>query len=160
MSTTSSILVIEHYENHRALLESTLRGENLTIESVDTGEAALVRLGMTDFDCVVLRSPVPVTFGPESSTILNLFDLLAPNLASRLVVVTSTVAPAIVRRALRMRAYAVFLDPFDPAELRETVARCLRRELPSQRLHGTAAQIERLIMEEPEEMHPQGGEDA
>lgn len=149
MSTTSSILIIEHHDDHRALLESSLRGENVTIETVDTGEAALLRLGMTDFDCVVLGSPVPVTFGPESSTILDLFDLLAPNLASRLVIVTSARAADIVRRALRMQACAVFLDPFDQAELRATVGMCLRRERPPRRLHGSPAQIEQLVMQEP-----------
>lgn len=149
MSTTSSILIIEHHDAHRALLESSLRGENVTMESVDTGEAALLRLGMTDFDCVILGSPVPVTFGPESSTILDLFDLLAPNLASRLIVITSARAIEIVRRALRMQAYAVFLDPFDPAELRETVGLCLRREEPPRRLRGMSAQIEQLVMQEP-----------
>ncbi|HYC89090.1 MAG TPA: hypothetical protein VEO54_07755 [Thermoanaerobaculia bacterium] len=54
---TSSILIIEHHDDHRALLESALRGENVTIESVDTGEAALLRLGMSNFACVVLGSP-------------------------------------------------------------------------------------------------------
>ncbi len=148
MSTTLSILIIEHHDDHRALVESALRGENITIESVDAGEAALMRLGMTAFDCVVVGAPVPVTFGSEDSTMLDLFDLLAPNLASRLVVVTSDRAFQTVRRALRMQAYAVFLDPFEPEEFRKIVGMCLRRELPPRRLHGTAAQIERLVIGE------------
>jgi DNA-binding NtrC family response regulator len=151
MTGTSSILIIEHHHDHRALLESTLRGETAALESVVTGEAALLRLGMTAFDCVVLGAPVPVTFGSESSTILDLFDLLAPNLASRLVVVTGVHSTPIVRRALRMQAYAVVLDPFDPAELREIVRMCLRREEPPRRLHGTSAQIESLVMDIPDE---------
>lgn len=151
MSTTSSILIIEYHDDHRALVESSLRAENVTIESVDTGEAALMRLGMSDFKCVVLGSPMPVTFGSENSTILDLFDLLAPDLASRLIVVTNALAVAIVRRALRMNAYSVFLDPFDPADLRETVAMCLRGDVPARRLHGTPEQIERMVMQEPEQ---------
>lgn len=142
---TSSVLIIEHHDDHRALLESALRGENVTIESVDTGEAALMRLGMSNFACVVLGSPVPVTFGSESSTILDLFDLLAPNLASRLVVVTSAGSAAIVRRALKMQVHAIFLAPFDTAELREVVGMCLRGEVPARRLYGTSAEIEQLV---------------
>ena len=142
---TSSVLIIEHHDDHRALLESALRGENVTIESVDTGEAALMRLGMSNFACVVLGSPVPVTFGSESSTILDLFDLLAPNLASRLVVVTSAGSAAIVRRALKMQVHAIFLPPFDTAELREVVRMCLRGEVPARRLYGTSAEIEQLV---------------
>lgn len=148
---TASILLIEHHADHRALLESALRDDSVHLESVDTGEAALMRLGMTDFTCVVLGSPVPVTFGNESSTILDLFDLLAPNLASRLVVVTRATAAKIVRRALKMEAYAVVLAPFDAAELREIVERCLRREVPARRLYGTSAEIERLVVQDPSE---------
>lgn len=145
MSATSSILIIEHHDDHQALLESALQGDDVTIESVDTGEAALLRLGMADFDCVVLGSPVPVTFGSENATILDLFDLLAPDLASRLVVVTKPESVEIVRRALKMQVHAVFLAPFEAAELREIVGLCLRREVPAGRLHGTSAEIERLV---------------
>lgn len=144
----SSILIIEHHDDHRALLESALRDDSATVESVDTGEAALMRLGMSNFGCVVLGSPVPVTFGSETSTILDLFDLLAPNLAPRLVIVTSAGSAEIVRRALTMQVHAVFLDPFDAAELREVVAMCLRGETPPRRLYGTSAEIERLVAEE------------
>lgn len=146
---TPSILIVEHHDDHRALLESALRDDSVTIESVDTGEAALMRLGMTDFGCVVLGSPVPVTFGSESSTILDLFDLLAPNLASRLVIVTSSRAAAIVRRALKMQVHAVVLAPFDAAELREIVRMCLRGAAPPRRLYGAPAEIERLVLQEP-----------
>jgi DNA-binding NtrC family response regulator len=142
---TSSILIVEHHEDHRALLESALRDGNVTTESVDTGEAALLRLGMSNFGCVVLGSPVPVAFGSESSTILDLFDLLAPNLASRLVIVTSARAAGIVRRALKMQVHAVFLAPFDASELRESVHMCLRGEVPPRRLYGTPAEIEQLV---------------
>jgi DNA-binding response OmpR family regulator len=145
---TSSILIIEHHEDHRALLESALRDENVTIESVDTGEAALLRLGMSNFGCVVLGSPVPVTFGSESSTILDLFDLLAPNLASRLVIVTSARSAEVVRRALKMQVHAVFLAPFDPAELRAVVGMCQRGGVPQRRLYGTSAEIEQLVTQD------------
>jgi DNA-binding NtrC family response regulator len=145
---TSSILIIDHHEAHRALLDSALRDENVTIESVDTGEAALLRLGMSNFGCVVLGSPVPVTFGSESSTILDLFDLLAPNLASRLVIVTSAGSAEVVRRALKMQVHAVFLTPFDAAELREIVHMCLRGEVPERRLYGRSAEIEQLVTQD------------
>ncbi|HVE72022.1 MAG TPA: response regulator [Thermoanaerobaculia bacterium] len=146
---TASILIIEHHDDHRVLIEAALRDDAVTIDSVETGEGALMRLGMSNFGCVVLGSPVPVTFGSESSTILDLFDLLAPNLASRLVIVTSGRSVEIVRRALKMQVHAIFLAPFDAAELREVVRICLRGETPPRRLYGTSAEIERLITQEP-----------
>jgi DNA-binding NtrC family response regulator len=148
---TSSVLIIEHHRDHRVLLESALRDDSVPIESVDTGEAALMRLGMTNFGCVVLGSPVPVTFGSESSTILDLFDLLAPNLASRLVIVTRAASAEIVRRALKMQVHAVFLAPFDGAELREVVHMCLRGEVPPRRLYGKPAEIEQLVTQAPQQ---------
>ena len=148
---TASILIIEHHGDHRALLESALRDDSVRIESVDTGEAALLRLGMSNFGCVVLGSPVPVTFGSEPSTILDLFDLLAPNLASRLVIVTSARSPDIVRRALKMQVHAIFLAPFDEAELRDVVRTCLGGEVPPRRLYGTSTEVEQLVMQDPAE---------
>jgi DNA-binding NtrC family response regulator len=146
---TSSILIIEQHDDHRALVESALREDSATIETVTTGEAALMRLSMSNFGCVVLGSPVPVTFGSENSTVLDLFDLLAPNLASRLVVVTSTRSAEIVRRALKMQVHAVILAPFEAAQLREIVQQCMNGETPPRRLYGASEDIERLIMQEP-----------
>ena len=49
-----------------------------------------------------------------------------------------------------MQVHAVFLAPFDAAELREAVRMCLRGEVPPRRLYGTSAEIERLVTQDAE----------
>lgn len=146
---TSSILIIEEPRENRPTLDTIVRDGFATIESSRTGEAALMRLGMTSFDCVLLRSPVPVEFGRESSTMLDLFDRLAPNLASHLVVVTSADATDILRRAVQMQVCAIFVEPFDAAELRGVVKRCMAGDAPQRRLYGASENIERLLEADP-----------
>jgi DNA-binding NtrC family response regulator len=141
----AAILIIEHHADHLALLESVVHGDEVTVESVDNGQGALLRLSMHDYDCVLLGSPVPVDFGAESSTMLDLFDRLAPNLAPRLIVITAPAGVDIIRRALQMEVCAVFLPPFDAAELREVVGACIRGESPRRRLWGTTTEVERVL---------------
>lgn len=142
---TASILVVEHDDDHRASLASAIQDEWITIDSVDNGRAALLRLGMQDYDGVLLGSPVPVDFGSENATMLELFDRLAPNLAPRLIVVTAAEAADIIQRAVQMQVCAVFVAPFDPAELRQVVHACLRGETLPRRLYGTVPEVERAL---------------
>jgi DNA-binding NtrC family response regulator len=141
----TSILIVERDRNHLAVLEAAVRGDGVTVDSVDNGRAALLRLGMLDYDCVLIASPVPVDFGSESSTMLDLFDLLAPNLASRLIVITRPEAADIIQRAMQMEVRAVFLAPFDPQELREVIHACIRREELPRRLYGTTPGVEQVL---------------
>lgn len=139
----TSVLIVEHHRNHLGVLESAVRGDSVSVDSVDNGQAALLRLGMHDYDCVLIGSPVPVDFGSESSTMLDLFDRLAPNLAPRLIVITA--AADIIRRALQMEVCAVFVAPFDAEELRNVVHACIRGEELPRRLYGATAEVERVL---------------
>ena len=142
---TASVLIVGHHRDHLEQLESAVRAEDVTVESVDNGRAALLRLGMQDYDCVILGSPIPVDFGSENAIMLDLFDRLAPNLAPRLIVVTRPNAPEIIQRAMQMQVCAVFVAPFDLTELREVVHACLGREELPRRLYGTSADVERVL---------------
>lgn len=121
------ILVVEHHPTARGVLEFLLRDEG-EVQAVDSGEAALLRLGMTDFGCIVIRSPVAVDFGGESSTLLELFDRLAPNLASRVIVITHAGAIGVVNRAADLGVFAIFTEPFDAEAVRDAVRRCIAGE--------------------------------
>lgn len=142
---TASILIIEHDRERRVLLEAAVRGESIAADSVETGEAALLRLGMHNYDCILLGSPVPVSFDGESAIMLDLFDRLAPNLASRLIVITHSGAADIIQRAMQMQVCAVFVAPFEMPELRETVHACVRGEELPRRLYGAMPEVERAL---------------
>lgn len=128
------ILIVEQHPASRALLELLLAEEG-EIVAADSGEAALMHLGMKDFDCIVVGSPIAVEFGGESSTLLELFDRIAPTLAARAVVITGAGSRAVIECALALEVFAVFTLPFDAAELRECVQRCVRREPPTRRFY-------------------------
>ena len=98
------------------------------VEATGSGRAALMRLGMTDFACMVIASPVPVEFGSEPLTLIELLERLAPNLAERIVVITDETETEAIQRARELDVHEILLRPFDPAELQGAVERCLRHQ--------------------------------
>lgn len=145
---SAPVLIIENHPAHRAAIETALRGLPFEVESADSGGGALMRLGMADYGCIVIGSPVDVDFGGESSTMLQTFDRLAPALASRLIVITDPRSVPVIRRAVHMKVFAVFLAPFDGTELRGAVQQCLGAEAPSRRLHGASDDVAALLAED------------
>lgn len=87
-----------------------------------------MRLGMTDFACMVIASPVPVEFGSEPLTLIELLERLAPNLAERIVVITDETETDAIRRARELDVQDILLRPLDPVALHDAVERCLRRQ--------------------------------
>lgn len=108
-------------------LEHVLHGVG-AVESAGSGRAALMRLGMTDFACMVIASPIAVEFGSEPLTLMELLERLAPNLGERIVVVTDETETEAIRRARELDVHEILLRPLDPAELRDAVERCLRHQ--------------------------------
>ncbi|HYR28815.1 MAG TPA: hypothetical protein VEU30_10140 [Thermoanaerobaculia bacterium] len=98
------------------------------VESVGSGRGALMRLGMTDFACMVIASPIPVEFGGEPLTLIELLERLAPNLAERIVVITDESETEAIRRARELDVHEILLRPCDPAEVQGAVERCLRHQ--------------------------------
>lgn len=98
------------------------------VEGTGSGRAALMRLGMTDFACMVIASPVPVEFGSEPLTLIALLERLAPNLAERIVVITDETETDAIQRARELDVHEILLRPFDPSRLRGAVERCLRHQ--------------------------------
>lgn len=122
-----SILIVASDGAECLALEDVLRGLG-AVESTGSGRAALMRLGMTDFACMVIASPVPVEFGSEPLTLIELLERLAPNLGERIVVITDETETEAIRRARELDVHEILLRPFDPAELRGAVERCLRHQ--------------------------------
>lgn len=141
----ATVLIIEDHEVHRTTIETALRDLPFALESSDSGSGALMRLGMADYGCVVVGSPVDVEFAGERSTILEMFGRLAPALASRLIVIVDPRAMAVIQRAIHLQVYAIFLAPFDAAELRAAVQRCLTGDPPPRRLHGASDEVTTML---------------
>jgi len=122
-----SILIVARDGAECTAFEHLLRDLG-TVESAGSGRAALMRLGMTDFACLVIASPVPVEFGTEPLTLMELVERIAPNLASRVVIVTDEHEADVLERARDLGVHELLLRPLDPADLHDAVARCLRQQ--------------------------------
>lgn len=131
------ILLVERDARLRTQLEIAL-GELAVVESASSGQAALMRMGMTDYACIVVGSPIPVDFGDETFTLIELLERMAPNLAGRVVVLTSVEETAVLARALDLGVYAIFVQPFDVADVCDAVSRCVRHDAPPRPVHRTA----------------------
>lgn len=143
------VLLIEGHAPLRRFFETILGEAAYEVTSAADGDAGLTHAGASAFDCIVLGSPVPIGSGDARSTVLEQLERLAPELAARVIVVTSHVAErALLRRAVRMRVFAVFGKPFDIAVFARTVADCVARRRPASRFHAIPPPVIKRICEE------------
>lgn len=143
------VLLIEGHAPLRRFFETILGEATYEVTSAEDGNAGLTHAGASAFDCIVLGSPVPTRSGDVRSTVLEQIEHLAPELAARVIVITSHVAErALLRRAVRMRVFAVFGKPFDTVVFTRTVADCVARRRPSSRFHAIPPPVVTRICEE------------
>ena len=143
------VLVIEGNDPLRRFFETILEDAAYEVTSAGDGNAGLTHAGASAFDCIVLGSPVPVRSGDVRSTVLEQIERLSPELAARVIVVTSHVTDrALLRRAMRMRVFAVFGKPFDTTVFARTVADCIARSRPATRFHAIPLPVVKRICEE------------
>lgn len=130
------ILVAERNKALRSLLETAIRRTGHQVESVATGDDALVHLGTAPFDCILVGAPLSLHVG-KPSTFLEYLEESAADVAPRVVVLTtSTFDKALLSRAIRLGVCAIVHEPFDINELTATVELCVRKQPPARRLIG------------------------
>lgn len=143
------VLLIEGHAPLRRFFETILGEAVYEVTSAEDGNAGLTHAGASAFGCIVLGSPAPVCSGDVRSTFLEQIERLAPELAARIIVVTSHVTErALLRRAIRMRVFAIFGKPFDTTVFIRTVADCIARSRPASRFHAIPPPVVRRIGEE------------
>ena len=65
LARVKRLLIVEDDQRERMSIEELIRGEDIEIHSVDSGEAALAKLASTRFDCMVLDLRLPDMTGFE-----------------------------------------------------------------------------------------------
>ena len=90
-----------------------LEREGCTVEQAADGIEAVLKLGLADFDAIILDLMMPNLDG------FAFIDTLAKNDPSRLrrIVVTSAASPAVIRDRLKGQPYAVLPKPFELTDL-------------------------------------------
>ena len=108
-----AVLVVEDDPAIRRLCKMVLERAGCTVEQAADGIEAVLKLGLADYDAIVLDLMMPNLDG------FAFIDTLAKNDPSRLnrIIVTSAASPAVIRDRLRGKPYAVLPKPFDLTDL-------------------------------------------
>lgn len=115
------MLVVEDDLSIRRLVTTVLQREGYRVESACDGIEAVLKLGLCDYDVIVLDLMMPNLDGFEFIDKLREHD---PERLRR-IIVTSAASPAIIRERLHGTPFAVVPKPFDLADLIERIRECV-----------------------------------
>jgi two-component system nitrogen regulation response regulator GlnG len=120
MSHAGKILVADDEESIRWVLATALAGEGYTVEQVESGEAALQRLGNDHFDLAFVDIKMPDLDG-----LSLLSQARAAGVRTPIVIITAQNTMANAIEAMKRGAYDYLTKPFDIEEVRLLAERVL-----------------------------------
>jgi len=115
------ILVVEDDPAIRRLVKMVLTREGYNVETASDGVEAVLKLGLSDYDVIILDLMMPNLDG------FSFLDTLAtsdPGLLKR-IIVTSAASPNVIKERMSGKPFAVVPKPFDIKMLVERVSSCL-----------------------------------
>lgn len=124
---TSGILVVEDDPAIRRLVTMVLKREGYQVDVACDGLEAVLKLGLCDYDVIVLDLMMPHLDG---FTFLNTFAKEEP-WRLRKVIVTSAASPAVIRERMALQPFRLLPKPFDINELLTSVGACLAAQQAS-----------------------------
>jgi CheY-like chemotaxis protein len=119
------VLVVEDDPAIRRLVTMVLQRQGYRLETAADGLEAVLKLGVCDYDVIVLDLMMP---NLDGFTFLN---TLAENQPERLrsVIVTSAASPAVIRERMNGGPFRLLPKPFDIHELVATVQLCIAAQV-------------------------------
>jgi len=120
----TGILVVEDDPAIRRLVRMVLQRRGYVVETAEDGVEAVLKLGIGDYDAVILDLMMPHLDG------FALIDTLAANDPSRLkrVIVTSAASPAVIQARMRGKPFDILPKPFDIEDLQRRVRACVEQD--------------------------------
>ena len=115
------ILVVEDDESIRRLVKMVLKREGYCVEIARDGLEAVLKLGLADYDVIVLDLMMPNLDGFEFMATLAASD---PSQLKR-IIVTSAASPGVIAERLRGVPFDVLSKPFDILDLAASVRACI-----------------------------------
>jgi DNA-binding response OmpR family regulator len=116
-----SVLVIEDDQSIRKLVRAVLAREGYDVEVAADGVEGVLKLGLADFDVIVLDLMMP---NLDGFSFVQALRESAPETLQR-IIVTSAASPAIIEERLKGARLEVMTKPFDIKALIEKVAACI-----------------------------------
>ena len=121
MAQTREILVVEDDRAIRRLLKMVLQREGYLVQEAADGAEAVLKLGLTDYDVIVLDLMMPNLDG------FAFLSTLADRDAARLkkIIVTSAASPSVIQGRMRGTPFDTLPKPFDLKDLVARVRACI-----------------------------------
>ena len=118
------VLVVEDDPAISRLVTMILSRHGYRIDTATDGVEAVLKLGLVEFDVIILDLMMP---NLDGFTFINTFAENDPRIL-RKVIVTSAASPAVIRERLKVAPFALMPKPFDLHELVAIVRRCIEAQ--------------------------------
>jgi CheY-like chemotaxis protein len=115
------VLVVEDDPAIRRLVKMVLQREGYAVEVASDGVEAVLKLGLADYDVIILDLMMP---NLDGFSFMNTMAASDPERLKR-IIVTSAASPAVIRERLTAAPFALLPKPFDINTLIERVASCV-----------------------------------
>lgn len=118
------ILVVEDDQAIRRLVTMVLKRQGYQVEVAVDGVEAVLKLGICEFDVIVLDLMMP---NLDGFTFLETLSIHDPERLKK-IIVTSAASPAVILARMKGITFELLPKPFDIAELLERVRLCIARQ--------------------------------
>jgi DNA-binding response OmpR family regulator len=115
------ILIVEDDPAIRRLVRMVLEREGYVVEIAADGVEAVLKLGLVDYDVIILDLMMPKLDGFAFISTMQAND---PERVKR-IIVTSAASPAIIRERMKGVPFAILPKPFDITDLLTRVRTCI-----------------------------------
>ena len=117
------VLVVEDDPAIRRLVRMVLEREGYMVEIAADGVEAVLKLGLVDYDVIILDLMMPKLDGFAFISTMQAND---PERLKR-IIVTSAASPTIIRERMKGAPFAILPKPFDIADLIKRVRTCIEK---------------------------------
>ena len=115
------VLVVEDDPAIRRLVSMVLLRQGYRVDTASDGLEAVLKLGVSDYDVIVLDLMMP---NLDGFTFLNTLSESDPERLHK-IIVTSAASPAVIRDRMQGTPFNVLPKPFDIADLVDRVRTCI-----------------------------------
>jgi len=115
------ILVVEDDHAIRRLLKMVLQREGYRVQEASDGVEAVLKLGLVDYDVIILDLMMPNLDGFAFMTTLSDSDAAQ----MKRIIVTSAASPSLIQERMRGTPFDLLPKPFDIKDLVRRVRSCI-----------------------------------
>ncbi len=117
----TQILIVEDDPAIRRLVTMVLQRAHYEVQTASDGVEAVLKLGLHEFDVVILDLMMP---NLDGFAMLETFGREDPELLKK-IIVTSAASPGVIRERMKAMPFEVLPKPFDIQDLLAVVRRCV-----------------------------------